>query len=357
MPPIWNDGMLESWNNGQERITSVVRLSHEPYYFSTRWNTNVPNIPTFHCSNCERSELSSPMKKYFLVSFFLLILMGCGPRLVYPHLDWLIPWYISDYISLDSAQKNMLQKRLLKQLDWHCRTQLPAYSDTLRGIGRDFANPEQSIDYSKIQFYITRLMALWKELMKQIGPDITEIMLTASDAQIDELFDNLAKQNQKFRKEYVDLEAQKLIENRQKRMIKNLKYWISNPTSQQKGAVSAWSTQLVPISEEWLLNREMIQAEARRLLSQRSSSSDFRANLLELIINPEPRRSPAYQQKIDTNIDLTIKFIIRLDRHLTAEQRSYLIKRIASLAADFDKLSCDPKDVPGPGKLKLTIEN
>ena len=288
------------------------------------------------------------MKKALLVSFSLLILVSCGPRLVYPHLDWLIPWYISDYISLDNAQKNLLQKRLLKQLDWHCRTQLPTYADTLRGIGRDFTNPDQSIGYSKIQFYITSLMVLWKELLKQIGPDITDIMITASDAQIDELFDNLAKQNQKFSQEYVDLEAQKLNENRQKRMIKNLKYWISNLTTQQKETLSAWSTQLVPISEEWLLNREMIQAEARRLLSQRNSSLEFRAKLLDLIVNPELRRSSAYERKIDTNIDLTIEFIIRLARQLTPEQRSYLLKRIESLATDFDKLSCDPKDATIP---------
>jgi hypothetical protein len=24
MPPAWNDGMLELWNNGQKRITSVI---------------------------------------------------------------------------------------------------------------------------------------------------------------------------------------------------------------------------------------------------------------------------------------------------------------------------------------------
>jgi hypothetical protein len=23
MPPTWNDGMLESWNNGQKHVTSV----------------------------------------------------------------------------------------------------------------------------------------------------------------------------------------------------------------------------------------------------------------------------------------------------------------------------------------------
>ena len=57
----------------------------------------------------------------------------------------------------------------------------------------------------------------------------------------------------------------------------------------------------------------------------------------------------AYQAKIDANIDMTIRFIIRLDRLITPQQRSYLLKRIESLAADFDKLSCDPKDVPRPG--------
>jgi hypothetical protein len=47
----------------------MVYLSHEPYYFSTKWNTNVPNIalklhsvpiiPLFQHSNCERNELNS----------------------------------------------------------------------------------------------------------------------------------------------------------------------------------------------------------------------------------------------------------------------------------------------------------
>jgi hypothetical protein len=62
-------GMLESWNNGQKHITSVVCLSHEPYYFSKmkhEWS-QYSIIPLFHYSNrttlrlstgCKRSELS-----------------------------------------------------------------------------------------------------------------------------------------------------------------------------------------------------------------------------------------------------------------------------------------------------------
>jgi hypothetical protein len=47
----------------------MAAKSHEPYYFSTRRNTNLPNIlslqrrifdiPLFRYSNCERSELGS----------------------------------------------------------------------------------------------------------------------------------------------------------------------------------------------------------------------------------------------------------------------------------------------------------
>ncbi len=286
------------------------------------------------------------MKKFLLILSFLIVVVGCGPRYIYPHLNWLVPWYVSDYISLDDTQKNMLQKRLLKQLDWHCRTQLPTYAETLRAIGRDLAKADQPVNYSKIRSYNIKLMELWKGLMKQIGPDITDILITASDEQIGELFDNLATQNQEFRKEYVDLPARKLTEKRQKRMNKRLKYWISNATAEQKEAISSWSEQMVPITQDWLQNREMIQAEARRLLARRSSGPDFRADLLKFIVNPEFFRTPAYQAKIETNIEITIKLIIELDRLLTPAQRSYLLKRIESLASDFDKLSCDPKDVP-----------
>ena len=286
------------------------------------------------------------MKKIVIASAFLIVFVGCGPGLIYPHLDWLIPWYINDFISLDDTQKNMLQKRLLKQLDWHCRTQLPAYAKTLRAIGREFANADQALDYSKIQFYYIKLMELWKKLMEQIGPDIADILITASNQQIDELFENLEEQNRELRKKYVDISSAKSIENRQKSMHKRLKYWISNPTAEQKEAIATWSKQIIPISKDWLQNREMLQDKARRLLAGRNSSPEFRGKLLNFIVNPELLRAPAYQAKIETNLDITIKLIVQLDRLLTPKQRSRLLKRIDSLAADFDKLSCDPKDIP-----------
>ena len=285
------------------------------------------------------------MKKFLPVLFFLVAFVGCGPRTVYPHLSWLVPWYVSDYISLDDSQKSMLQQRLLKQLDWHCRTQLPAYAEVLRTIGRDFANSDQALTYSMIKAYTIKLKELWNGLINQIGPDIADMLTTASEGQIGELFDNLATQNQELRKKYVELPSRQLNENRQKRMSKRLKYWVSNLTARQKEMVSEWSSQLEPISEDWLQNRELIQAKARRLLAQKSSRREFRAQLLELVANPDQMRTPTYQAKISANIDITINFIVRLDQLLSPSQRSHLLNRVESLASDFDQLSCDPKAV------------
>jgi hypothetical protein len=283
------------------------------------------------------------MKKFAVIALFMLFITGCGPRVVYPHLDWLIPWYINDYISLNREQKDMLQKRLLQQLDWHRHTQLSKYADLLRALGKDLKNSAQPIDYQRIKYYHASLTEHWKELVRKIGPDITDILLTASDDQIDQLFRNLEKQNQKFRAEYIDLPTEKLDKKRKKGMIKLIKHWISKLTADQQQAVSDWNSQVKPIEADLLQNSESIQAEVRRLVAHRNNDVKSRKALLEIIVNSEHMRSSAFQKKLDYNDDVTISLWIRMDRLLTAEQRSFLLKRIESLATDFDRISYAPK--------------
>jgi hypothetical protein len=88
-----------------------------------------------------------------------------------------------------------------------------------------------------------------------------------------------------------------------------------------------------------------MQLEARGLLAQRTAPG-FRSAMLDFIVNPENMRPAEYQQKIEANISISIQFVIQLNQTLGRQQRSYLLNRIESLAADFEKLSCDPKEVP-----------
>ncbi len=290
------------------------------------------------------------MKNKLLIAAVVIVVVGCSTRFIYFHLDWLIPWYISDYISLDSEQKNMLEKRLLAQLEWHCRTQLPVYAEALRVLGNDVADPANPIDVERLRFHYARFMELWQALLREIASDVTDLLLTASDEQIDELFANLASRNQEFREKYVDLPANELDKNRQAQMLKRVDYWISDPTALQIQAVAEWNATLMPIAEQWLQNRERTQAHARTVLEKRDDSLEFRKEMFDLIVYSERLRPEAYQQKIDFNTDVTLKLMVQLDRLLTDEQRQHFIKRIESLASDLDSISCDPYTIKTENK-------
>jgi hypothetical protein len=138
------------------------------------------------------------MKKALILLTAAVTLAACGPRWYYPNLDWLIPWYVDDYISLDSRQSTELGRRLVSLLDWHCRTQLPDYAGFLREMRRDAA--EGRIDIQRFSDYNERIRGYWDILIARIGPEVVTLMASASDEQIRELFDNLERENQKLEK-------------------------------------------------------------------------------------------------------------------------------------------------------------
>ena len=91
-----------------------------------------------------------------------------------------------------------------------------------------------------------------------------------------------------------------------------------------------------------LRNRARVLAEFKNLLAKRRHDPDFEEAFVALLVNLDQIRAPDYQQKIDYNTDLTFKLLMKTDRSLTPTQRAYLLKRIGSLAAYFEELSCDP---------------
>lgn len=281
------------------------------------------------------------MKRKVLIVLTLLLFTGCGPRFFYYHLDWLIPLFLRDYISLNSEQQTILNERLSKHIDWHCNTQLGDYSKALRSLSRDISSLDPPIDYNKLNGYYEKFQEFWATLIKQVAPDIAKLLRTATDAQIEELFHNLDKRNGELRAEYIDLPPEELIKQRKGRMIKTLKKWLSDPTSEQIKAVSVLSRQLKPIGEEWVQYRNRIQEEVTNLLKQRNKHPDFERRFAGILIHPKRLRSGSHQAKSDYNRDLTLKLAVKIIYLTTPEQRTHLLKRLDSLATNLEKIKCD----------------
>jgi len=299
------------------------------------------------------------MKRIFTILAAVMVLTGCGTRLVYPNLDWLIPWYLDNYMSLDSSQKSDLKKTISRQLNWHCGTQLDAYAEFLRELSREMGDPNDPITHATLANRWETLRGFWKKLMAQISPDVADLLLSLSDVQIEKLFARLEKRNRKLSATYVDVDPQKIVGKRQKYMLKHMKRWISRLTPAQKQLVATWSSRLEPTGADWMAHRLTIQDEYRQLFTRRDDKVYFREKIFDLLVYQERYRSEAYQQKIEFNTELTIALILDSDRLLTAAQRQHLQKKLKSLARDFEYLSCEPRrKTPHPPieKIKLTDE-
>jgi hypothetical protein len=276
-----------------------------------------------------------------IISLAVLV-ASCGPRWAYNNLDWIIPWYIEDYVPLDAQQNDELSARLAYQLDWHCRTQMNRYADFLRQLRDDQSIPGRPIPAERWAVYFEQLRQYWIDLVYQVGPDAMAILVTASDAQIDTLFANIEKTNLELEDEYVDPPLRARRQNRKKRMHKRIDDWTGPLTRTQQDLVAQWADGLAETAEEWMAHRRRFQMALRRRLAQRRPGKDFERQLLDLFAAPEKLRTASFQEKIDTNMRLTFILLENLSRSLTPMQRRHFVGRLGKLANELEQLACDP---------------
>jgi hypothetical protein len=286
------------------------------------------------------------MRPFIIAALTLLLITACGPRWYYHQLDWMIPWYVDDYLVLDSGQRSELERRLAIQLNWHCRTQLTEYATFLKSVRRDFQPSDTTVTREQFVYYLQSLSQYWKDLMAQIGPDVADIVITASDDQIDELFRNIENDNLERQRIYVDPPEREILQNRTDRMVERLERWIGTLTDTQYDAVQQWSQDMGATTDQWLANRRRTQQAFRKLMATRRIDSGFKEKFTALLVSPEVVRTTAYQAQLDRNIAHMLNLLTEIEQTLTEAQRSHLLAYLESLAEDFDRLACEipPKD-------------
>lgn len=290
---------------------------------------------------CRTHLLSKPRRRNSL-GFRIVLILAILPlaacsllQLTYNNLNWVIPWYVDDYIVLNNQQEALLDELIKQELRWHRKTQLPLYARFLRQLSRDLA----SLTPTKVDQQIADFEEFRKALMQQTATHLATLLETTSDSQLDDMFAKFAAYNKEFYETYIGQSAAKLQRNRLERMEGIFRSWLGPLTKTQRAAIDHWTRQRGSIAREVFTYRKQWLARFRTVLSYRDEAERFSKDLQLLFVKPHLYSPPTYLAKREQNITLGKELFLQIINAATPAQRERLQGTLDSYARDFEQLS------------------
>jgi hypothetical protein len=267
----------------------------------------------------------------------LLVLAACSRiELVYRNLDWLIPWRLDNYLSLDSGQSAWLDARLDEHLRWHCSSELPRYIDWLERHRVLLAgNP----DAGQLVGPMGEARALLQASLRHVAADGAELLTGLSAAQIAELDQRLSAERTRLSEQHLVGSLEQRLQRRATRMERRLEDWLGPLHPLQRAYLRLWATRQEANVQPWLAWRERWQAQLLDSLRQ-PRSDQLAARLEPLLGNPERYWDDDYRRAVSRAQRGLAELFSELWASATPAQRAHLQHRLDAVRTDLDGLVC-----------------
>jgi hypothetical protein len=278
------------------------------------------------------------MKKAIII-VFVLLLSGCSTKFVYKNFDWLVYWYIDDFIELSDEQEEAFDKKLEQWFVWHKESELPKYLAHLKELSDDIQ--QQQLSLEKMDYHQSKAQDHWVRIKERIIPDLVEMSPTLSNEQVESIFkeiDELNKEEAEERAERLEMDEDKRKKQSIKRSEKNLKRWLGPINEQQDALVNSMYGQYHSNGELWQEYRIEYQKALRALFDDPDRGDVFKERLQQLLSSPEEFRGEVLNQRNIENGNKYKAFLLAISQSSTEKQRKHLINEIEEFSSDVRDL-------------------
>lgn len=276
---------------------------------------------------------------YFLSVALALLLVGCSTQFTYNNLNWLVYWYLDDYVELTSEQKKVFEQKLYAWQLWHRYTELPRYQAHLDEIMNDVS--QGNVTLARIEAHHQAMFDHWQRLKQKVVPDLVAMAPMLSQGQVSHLFEALADKNKQQIEELAELQSKPSEQQRQQLFDKRLEYlneWVGKLDAQQRSLFSQADQAYFDNRLLWLEYRTRYQQRLQHVFSSAADVDELQAQLSELLLQPEPYRGEPLQQQHAHNLAVFHQLLFDLGQTLTAKQRRHLIGEIEQYRDDIKAL-------------------
>jgi hypothetical protein len=291
---------------------------------------------------CNTPQSLFQRARLLLLVALMVLVAGCSTiRFTYNHGDTLLYWWLNAYLDLDSDQSDWVKKDIDNLFQWHRTTQLRDYAGLLAKMQRQMGDgnvtqEELLSDYRDIKAR-TELLA-FKAL-----PELADLAMSIKPAQLSQLEQKFAKNNDKFRKEFMSGSVEDQKKARFKKAMSQFELWFGSFSHEQEAQLRR-ASDARPLDndvflQERMLRQKQIVTVLRRVHEQKLNKEQTMSAIHDLLRGMFDRmEAPERKAFYDAYVDNTSKFILTAIRLTTPQQKQHAQQRMQGWIEDFNTL-------------------
>ena len=221
----------------------------------------------------------------------LLWLQACSNTFIYNQLDWLIPWYVDDYVDLTRVQRTDLKVGLKSTLRWHRAEELASYVLIFDRIEQDLQQP---VTAATVQSWANLALAAWERVEARMLPLAFELGADLSEEQMQAFIEKLWEQQEEFEEEYLERDDLEYVKDGYETLEENIREFLGRLTPQQKQLLQLAAESLRRFDYAWLEERRAWLEELQGYLQREPG---WQQAILDAIEVREQARDTRYSEE------------------------------------------------------------
>ncbi|WP_145964519.1 DUF6279 family lipoprotein [Veronia nyctiphanis] len=261
---------------------------------------------------------------------------GCKYRMVYNTLPYWSKYLLADYVPMTGAQEARFSRDFQAFHDWHRKNELPNILALLSDLRQNSTEP---LNYNAVARYNDRINERILATLKGLTPTLSHLFSTLSDEQVAYLMKKVKEDVAESRERRAGRSESEAINHWSSKMEKQAKFWLNDIDDRQQRLfreIAGYYLEMLPLFE---------------------GVTDSRLSGLESLL--ATRKEPGLQVRLNRYFDelVLLKFedkkalqlyfvrrnevLLRMDKHLSLQQRQTFREHLASLSSDINKLIND----------------
>lgn len=269
------------------------------------------------------------------VLFMVLLLGACSSTtFFYNRLDFIIGWYLSDYVEFNDTQQRIFDRQLDALLTWHRRDELPQYlqllDDLTLALDAELADTQLRGMYGDIEAAVGRTQVRINAMALAMASELEPEQLLGFIDHLDET--QLTREVELLGRDRVAYD-----DDISERLEDNLGDFLGRLNSDQRQRVREGVSQLTRLDEAWLAERAHWNRQLRQIFTAREADwlMQLQTALAERSTEPSAQRRRHYAR----NRDITLAILRDVINQRTAKQDRRLRNRLDELREDIAGLT------------------